>query len=229
MADTRQKLIDGALETIRTLGIAGVSARTLAATAGVNQALVFYHFGSVDDLLAEACLAGSRARVENYRERFAQASSLRELLDVGRQLHEEERALGNVTVLAQMLAGAQSDAKLAEPTARALALWVAEIEAVLTRLLAPTPIADLADPAGLARAVSAAFIGLELFEGVDPAGATAALDALEQLATLVEVMEELGPVAKRAVRAKLRRPTPAPPRARSPRRTPRTSPPPPST
>jgi AcrR family transcriptional regulator len=214
MVDTRQKLIDGALETIRTVGIAGVSARTVAAAAGVNQALVFYHFGSVDDLLAEACLSGSRARVEHYRTSFAQVSTLRELLDVGRRMHAEERALGNVTVLAQMLAGAQSDAKLAAPTAQALALWVSEVETVLTRLLAGTPIADLAEPAGLARAVAAAFIGLELFEGVDRPGATAALDSLEQLAALVEVLQDLGPVASRAVRAKLRRP----PAARRPSR-----------
>jgi AcrR family transcriptional regulator len=206
VADTRGKLIDAALDTIRTLGIAGVSARTVATAAGVNQALVFYHFGTVDDLLAEACLTASRARVESYRTTFAQVSSLRELLDVGRKLHEEERALGNVTVLAQMLAGAQSDARIAEPTARALGLWVAELETVLARLLAATPIAELADPPGLARAVAAAFIGLELFEGVDPAGAAAALDSLDKLATLIEVMDDLGPVAQRAVRAKIRRP-----------------------
>ncbi len=213
MADTRQKLIVGAMETIRTHGIAGVSARTVAASAGVNQALVFYHFGSVDDLLSEAFLSATRARVERYRERLAAVATVRDLLDVGRRLHEEERALGNVTVLAQLLAGAQSDAKLAGSTAEALGLWVAEIEAVLVRVLAGTPLADLADSAGLAAAVSAAFIGLELFEGVDPVGAHAALTSLEQLAVLVEVMEDLGPVTRRALRAKLR-----PPAARSPRR-----------
>jgi len=214
MADTRQKLIDGAMETIRTHGIAGVSARTVAASAGVNQALVFYHFGSVDDLLSEACLSATRARVERYRERLAAVATVRDLLDVGRRLHEEERALGNVTVLAQLLAGAQSDGRLAGSTAEALGLWVAEIKAVLARVLARTPLADLADPACLAAAVSAAFIGLELFEGVDPVGAIAALNSLEQLAVLVEVIEDLGPVARRALRAKLRRPT----AARSPRR-----------
>jgi AcrR family transcriptional regulator len=206
VADTRQKLIDGALEAIRQYGIAGVSARTVAAAAGVNQALVFYHFGSVDDLLAEACLSATAGRIALYRERLGRVDSLRALLDLGRALHEEERGLGNVAVLAQLLAGAQMQPRLAGPTAQALALWVAEIETVLTRLLAPTPLDGIADVGGLARAVSAAFIGLELFEGVDPAGAGAALGALEQLAVLVDVMEELGPVARRAVRARLRRP-----------------------
>lgn len=206
MTGTREKLIAGALAAVRSHGIAGVSARTVAAAAGVNQALVFYHFGSVDDLLAEACLTATRARVDRYREELAQVSSLRELLALGRRLHEEERALGNVSVLAQLLAGAQSDDRLAGPTAQALGLWIDEVERVLKRLLAQTPLADLADAAGLARAVSAAFIGVELFEGIDPRGAKAALDSLDQLAVLVEVIEDLGPVARRALRARLRRP-----------------------
>ncbi|MDG4796431.1 TetR family transcriptional regulator [Micromonospora sp. WMMD1082] len=201
---TREKLIDGALAAIREHGIAGVSARTIAAAAGVNQALVFYHFGSVDDLLGAACQRATAARVELYRARFAEVTSLRELLDLGRTLHEQERAEGNVAVLAQLLAGAQTDPRLADPTAAALRLWTVEIEAVLHRLLDGSPAAPVADPPGLARAISAAFIGLELFDGVDPAGARAAFDALERLATLVEVVDDLGPLARRAVRAKLR-------------------------
>ena len=204
MADTRSKLIEGATRTIRSHGIAGVSARTVAAAAGVNQALVFYHFGNLDTLLTEACLEATRRRVEVYREQLAKVNSLRELLDLGRRLHEEERALGNVAVLAQLLAGAQTEPALAGPIRQALDLWVAEIEAVLTRVMARTPLGDLADAPGLARAVSAAFIGLELFEGVDPDGAHAALNALDQLGLLVEVVEDLGPVARRALRAKLR-------------------------
>ncbi len=54
-ADTRTKLLEGALRTLAEQGIAKTSARSVAAAAGVNQALVFYHFGSVDELLAAAC------------------------------------------------------------------------------------------------------------------------------------------------------------------------------
>jgi AcrR family transcriptional regulator len=204
-ADTRERLVDGALRVLQQEGLARASARAIAAAADANQALVFYHFGSVDKLLAEACRCGTEARIARYRDRFAAVSSLRELLAVGRELHAAEQAEGTVAVLAQLLAGAQTDARLAPVVGDGLNLWIAEIEPVLRRVTATLPIADLIDVPGLARAVSAAFIGLELYEGVDAAGAAQAFDALEQLALLVEVVDELGPVARRALRAKLRK------------------------
>ena len=83
--------------------------------------------------------------------------------------------------------------------------WVAEIETVLTRLLNGSPLAEVADANGLARAVSASFIGLELYDGVDRDGALVALDALQRLGVLVDVMDDLGPVAHRALRRRVRR------------------------
>ncbi|GAA2106877.1 TetR/AcrR family transcriptional regulator [Actinomadura alba] len=205
--DTRAKLLEGTLETLRTQGIAGASARSIATAAGVNQALVFYHFGSVDELLAAALRHGAEERVALYRARFGSITSLRELLDLGRSLHTDERAAGNLTVLAQMLAGGQTDARLAPATAAGLGLWIAEIEAVLDRVLPSTPLAGFVDVGGLARAVAAAFVGLELYEGVDQDGAARAMDALEQLITLVSVLEDIGPVARRTIKGRIRKAT----------------------
>ena len=73
------------------------------------------------------------------------------------------------------------------------------------RLLADSPVAEIADIPGLARAVAAAFIGIELYDGVDPDGAAAALSALQQLVVLAEAADDLGPVVSRALRARLRR------------------------
>jgi AcrR family transcriptional regulator len=205
MSDTRTRLLDGALETLRTKGIAGVSARSIAAAAGVNQALVFYHFGSVDDLLAAACTYGAQQRLAGYASQLDGVRSLPELLIVGLELHRQERAEGNVTVLAQMLAGAQSEPRLAPATAQALELWIARIETVLRRVLAQSALGAILDIPGLARSIASAFIGFELYEGVDPAGADQAMAAIAQLSVLIDVVDDLGPAARRVMRAKLRR------------------------
>ncbi|MCK9903308.1 TetR family transcriptional regulator [Parafrankia colletiae] len=201
---TRQRLIEGALQTIRTHGIAGVSARTVAATAGVNQALVFYYFDTVDGLLSAACESATAERIAYYRDRFAAVGSAKELLRLGQELHETESQRGHVAVLAQLLAGAQVDSRLAQPVRTALQLWTAEVELVLRRLFADSPLADVTDLAGLARAVSAAFVGLELYDGVDPDGAHAATNALDSLAVLLDLLDSLGPLARRALRARTR-------------------------
>ncbi|NUU23757.1 MAG: TetR/AcrR family transcriptional regulator [Streptomycetaceae bacterium] len=203
MGDTRAKLLHGALETVRTHGLAGSTARAIAATAGVNQALIFYHFGTVDELLSAACTQGAQEQVALYRARFAEVTTVRELLELRRDLQSEQRA--NMIVLAHLLAGAQTDQALAPATAGGLDLWVREIEAVLARVLGATPLADAVDVPGLARAVAAAFIGLELYGGVDRDGADRAVDALDQLGALLALLDDLGPLTQRAVRNRLRR------------------------
>lgn len=207
MSDTKAKLLSGALQTLIEHGIAGTSARTIAAAAGVNQALVFYHFGSVDELLAAACRHGAEQRVALYREQLAQVSNLSELVDVARDLHTKEKSAGHLAVLGQLLAGAQTQPRLAPATAAGMSLWTEELELVLARVLADTPLTEFVDTAGLATAIAAGFVGLELYEGVDAEGAERALAALEQLAALAGALDGLGPVLQRAVRTQLRRTT----------------------
>ena len=205
MNDTKDKLLDAAASTLRDVGIAGLSARTIATTAGVNQALIFYHFKTVSDLVIAATMRAVDESLAYYRSEFARVGSLADLLALGRRLHERERDLGNVQMMAQLMAGAQQDQGLAKGARYALRVWSEEIELVVRRVLTGSPLELIADPSGLARAVSASFIGLELYEGVDTAAAHSALDALEQLGVLVEVVDDLGPVARRALQAKVRR------------------------
>ena len=148
MSEARSALTEAAIDALRESGFAGASARRIAQRAGCNQALVFYHFGSMDELLAAACRYGAGQAVERFRPRLAGVGSLAELLAVGRQIHEEERAGGHVALLGQLLAGAQTQEALRPATAAGLDLWIAEIETVLVRVLAATPFGEFADPAG---------------------------------------------------------------------------------
>jgi AcrR family transcriptional regulator len=202
---TRDKLLSSAAGLLATDGLAGVSARAIAGRAEVNQALVFYHFGSVAELLEAAVRRSVDLAVESYRDRFADVASVAELLALGRDLHRTERRRGNVAQMAQVMAGAQRDEALARVGRYAMQRWTSELEAVLGRVLPGSAVDGLVDPAGLARAVAAGFIGLELYDGVDHRGAESALGALDALGVLIGAVEDLGPVATRAVRARARR------------------------
>jgi AcrR family transcriptional regulator len=211
---TRDKLLDATAEVLATDGLAGVSARSVAGRAGVNQALVFYHFGSVAELVEAAVRRSADLAVATYRNRFDDVSTFTELLTLGRELHRTERDRGNVAQMAQVMSGALGDETLARAGRYALEQWIRQVEAVLGRLLADSPVRGLVEPAGLARAVAASFLGLELYEGVDPEGAGSALAALESLGNLLEMVDGLGPVGTRAVRGQVRKAA----RARTPRR-----------
>jgi AcrR family transcriptional regulator len=50
----RDRLIDGAVECLKTKGYAGTTARDIASAAGANLASIGYHFGSKEALLNEA-------------------------------------------------------------------------------------------------------------------------------------------------------------------------------
>ena len=65
---------------LRESGFAGASARRIAQRAGCNQALVFYHFGSVNDLLVAALEEVSARRMAAYRELLDRTGTLAELI-----------------------------------------------------------------------------------------------------------------------------------------------------
>ena len=69
---TRDRLIEATLVEIVERGWGGVRSRSVAERAGVNNALVHYHFGSMDRLRLEAragCPAGPRNSPGRRRSR----------------------------------------------------------------------------------------------------------------------------------------------------------------
>jgi AcrR family transcriptional regulator len=59
-ADTRRRLLDGTLLCLRERGLAGTTSREIARASGVNLGGITYHFGSKDELVAEALLEAIR-------------------------------------------------------------------------------------------------------------------------------------------------------------------------
>ncbi|MFA9432997.1 TetR/AcrR family transcriptional regulator [Egicoccus sp. AB-alg2] len=204
MSATRDRLLVAAREALAADGIAGVSARTIATRAAVNQALVFYHYGSVDELLAEAARDVSRRRAAVYRERLGEVRSFTALAETARELHREEVAAGNLAVVVQLLAGARGRPALAEVLRENFDLLATPVETTIRRLLAGSPLEGVIDAGHLARGVAGGFLGLQLLDGVVADVEAGPFDALDALAAVVDLALEAGAVESALLRRKLR-------------------------
>src|SRR6478609_12056162 len=120
---TRRALVDAAIESLRFDGFAGASARAIATRAGVNPGLIFYHFGSVADLLLAALAEVSARRMDRYSAAVDAAATPAELVAVAADIFREDLDEGYVTVLVEMIAGAGSSPELGEQVAALIAPW----------------------------------------------------------------------------------------------------------
>lgn len=166
-AQTRAALVAGAVVALREVGFARASAREIAGRAGCAPALVFYHFGSVTDLLLAALDEVSSRRLASYAQMLDDARSLTDLIDSARVVFSDDLDAGHVTVLVEMITGAQSIPGLGEQVAIRLAPWRELAESAVRKAVAGSPAASLLPAADLAHAVVAGLLGLELLANLD--------------------------------------------------------------
>jgi AcrR family transcriptional regulator len=142
---TKERILQATLESLKEDGFPGATSRAIAARGGFNQALVFYHYGSLDDLLLAALERTSSERLAHYTERIEKIESLEELLVAARSLYEEDRASGHLTVVSQMVAGSLARPELVPPVLEKMHPWLAFAETTIGRLVPPIlPARDLA-------------------------------------------------------------------------------------
>ena len=110
---TQQQLMVAALEIVGTKGIEGATARAIAGEAGVNQSLIFYHFGSVTQLLIAAINSLNESRFDAYESALEKTKTVEDLLAVTFEVFEEDRHGPSYIVLSQMVAGAQNVPEIA--------------------------------------------------------------------------------------------------------------------
>jgi AcrR family transcriptional regulator len=185
---TKARIIDAALETIKREGIVGSSARAIARTGGFNQALIFYHFGSVDEVLLAAVDKLSATRMASYEQHLAGVRSLPELVAVGARLYAEDLRDGHITVLAQMLAGSSSSPELSRQLRERFTPWIDLASGAIARAVAGTPFEQVLPVDDLAFAVTSLFMGIELLDHLDDdrARGQAVFGTVELVARLME-------------------------------------------
>jgi AcrR family transcriptional regulator len=174
---TREKLVEAAIETLCAEGFAGTSARSIAARAGLNQALVFYHFGSVNELLLAALAHVGRRRMEDYTAALEGVGSLGELVPAARSIFEEDLDRGYVKVLAELISGSSTYPELGPRIWQEIEPWVAFTERAIRRALAGSMFESLLPAAELAYGMVALYLGIELLTQLD-GGRRGPVDAL---------------------------------------------------
>jgi AcrR family transcriptional regulator len=189
-AEVRAALIAAAIEALREAGFAGASAREIAARAGYSQSLVFYHFGSVNDLLLAALDEVSARRMDAYRDLLESATSVAALAESARAIFAADLDAGYVRVLVEMITGAHAVPGLGDEVAARLRPWRDLAEDAIRRALGRSAAARLLPPAEAAHALVAGFLGLELLASLDGdrAAATTVFDRFRSLARLLDVL-----------------------------------------
>jgi AcrR family transcriptional regulator len=189
-SDTRRALVDAAVDVLRHDGFSAATARTIAARAGCNQGLVFYHFGSMVNLLLAALDEVSAQRRERYEEALAGVDRPSELVELAAQIFSEDLDTGDATLLVEMIAGATSTPGLGAQVKARMEPWTQFAVAALDQTLDSSPLAGVVAPAEIAHAVVALYLGLELLSHLD-GDRTPALDLFDrarQLAALADLV-----------------------------------------
>jgi len=155
-------MLDATLETLREEGFTGATSRAIARRGGFNQALVFYHFGSLDGLLLAALDATSVERLERYRAEVATADTPDELIAVMARIYAEDRDSGHLTVVSQMVAGSLARRDLAPEVLARMEPWLEFAEETLRRFVGPTLAPELA------LAAVTFYFGVNLLSVLDP-------------------------------------------------------------
>ena len=172
MIETRQRLLDATRRCVRHRGLAATTSREITAEAEANLAAITYHFGSKDQLVAEALLAGLRDWLQPGLDALAEA---------------DDPATGMLTAVQSLLATfaehqdeapAHLEALIHAHRSPALhdgvvALW-AEVRGRLAEQIAEMRAADLLpewiDPQPMAALLVAVATGVVLQTTVDPDG-----------------------------------------------------------
>ncbi len=159
--ETRSRIIQAALETVRREGLVGASARAIARTGDFNQALLFYHFGSIEELLLESLKWANNMRMEQFSAQFEAAGSLADLVDLTSDMyisefHEYQSAL------VAIVAGWPANSEVGQRVMEVLRPWDEMVQRSLRRCLDGSAFVKLMPAPDLSFGLVSLLLGVEL-------------------------------------------------------------------
>jgi AcrR family transcriptional regulator len=165
---TRARIIEALLATLAGEGFAGATARGIARTGGFNQALIYYHFGSIENLMVAALQHFSEQRLERYREALDGIGSVTELIGALGVLYEQDLHHGRVAAVQEIVAGCSSSPELRRPVAELVDPWSAFAGEVVARLVRGTALESLVPVEEAGYVLVALYFGVETLAHLDP-------------------------------------------------------------
>ncbi len=166
-AATKGQLVDAAVETLKIDGYVGASARTIARRAGMNQGLIFYHFGSVANLLLAALDSVSAERLDRYEAEVSAATSPSQLMEVAETIFRSDLDDGYITVLVEMIAGTSSTPGLGPEVAARIQPWRSFAQSSIEAALGASSLTSVLPARDVAHAVVALYLGLEMLSHLE--------------------------------------------------------------
>jgi len=183
-------LVDAAIVTLKSRGFNGASARTIAGEAGVNQALVFYYFGSVAELLLAALDAVSASRLERYSAGLEAVTDPASLISLAAEVFREDMSSGDISVLAEMVAGSSSNPELGVEVAKRIAPWKEFAGVAIESGFAESSLGPLLSESEAPHVAVALYLGLEMLSHLE-GDRSAAMSMFERLARLAPFLNAL--------------------------------------
>jgi len=129
--------------------------------------LVFYHFGSVSNLLLAALDAVSADRLERYGAAAGEATSPSEMARLAEVIFDEDLDAGYATVLVELISGAHSIPGFGAEVAVRLRTWTHFAQTAVESTIEPMMLALLAPPEEVAYGIVAMYLGLEMLSRLD--------------------------------------------------------------
>ena len=123
LGDAKAKILDAAFRRLAKEGYAALSMREIARDAGVNHALINYHYRSKDQLVISVLDEANRQLLERQKRMYRAPGGFAEKWAEARRFYEADFASGFVRVQAELWAASFSNSGLREKFLPRILAW----------------------------------------------------------------------------------------------------------
>ena len=120
---TRQRILDATFRRLVSEGYAALSVREIAKDAGVNHALINYHFGSKDQLVIDVLDAVNQRLLVRQASMYESGGGFAQKWASARRFYEDDLASGFVRLQAELWAASLSNPGLRDKFLPRLLAW----------------------------------------------------------------------------------------------------------